>query len=360
MNLLDMSVKFVEEINLFLRQENDELDAMEVERLIQRIEEVQLLVRDSEGSFRQMLEGIEAEESSKADTIVVITKNKKPICILGKEVVKPRIESINAGSINCTHTPSFCKFKAFSSTVHVKTLAQLLDIDKHITQAAIEVFDHTYRSYEGFTCLISVGDTNGNIYIIDAIKFRAFIPRLALLKCNVPKIIHCGGCVERLLRDFKQLGCFRNYEIPSDTIFIDWRIRPVPRFLLEVLYRGVQEIREMVANGVEMEVYCSKKNDETKEMALRYGISNDGGLLEDLLKLREFLAKSNDESVQYVMTDDQIVRLLKAKPTSQRKMADELRRLSPIARQHIMDFLLLFNGKKKKFLLKDLMTPNQG
>lgn len=359
MNLLDMSIKFVEGINLFLRQERHELDDLEIERLIQRIEEIQLLVKDSEDRFKQILKSIEMEESARPDTVVAITKSKKLLCILGKEIAKPRIESIDAENIDCSHTPSFGEFKAFSSTVYVKTLDQLLDIDKTVTQAAIEVFDHSYRSYEGFACFISVGDANGNIYIIDAIKFRVAISRLGLLKCYVPKIIHCGNCAERLLRDFKQVGCFRNYEISSGMVFIDCRIRPVPGFLLEVLCKGVHEIRRMAAIGVEMKVYCSKEIDETKDMASRYGISGDEEILESLLKLRRFLARSNDESVHYVMTDDQIIRLLKTKPTTQRKMVGELGRLSPLARQHIIDFILLFNDRKKSFLLKDLMEPNQ-
>ncbi|AFN84084.1 hypothetical protein EROM_111020 [Encephalitozoon romaleae SJ-2008] len=359
MNLLDMSIKFVEGINLFLRQESHDLNGLEIERLVQRIEEIQLLVKDSEDRFKRILESIEVEESIRPDTIVAITKNKKPLCILGKEIVKPRIESIDAENIDCCHTPSFGEFKAFSSTVYVKTLDQLLDMDKTITQAAIEMFDHSYRSYEGFTCFISVGDAKGNVYIIDAIKFRAAISRLELLKCHVPKIIHCRACVERLLRDFRQVGCFRSYEISPKMVFIDWRIRPVPGFLLEVLFKGVHEIREMAASGVEMKVYCSKEIDETKDMASRYGISEDEEILENLLKLRRFLARSNDESVHYVMTDDQVVRLLKAKPTTQEKMVEVLKRLSPLARQHIMDFILLFSGSKKSFLLKDLMEPNQ-
>ncbi|ADM12602.1 uncharacterized protein Eint_111020 [Encephalitozoon intestinalis ATCC 50506] len=360
MNLLDLSVKLVEEVNLFLRQGRHSLDVLEMEKLVNKINEVQLLVKDSERNFKQILKEIEGEHA-RSDSVVIVTKNKKLVCVLGEEIVKPRIESIDAEDSKCSHTPFFYEFKPFGSTVYVETLDQLLDVDKRITQAAIEVFDHTYRSYRGFSCLISVGDTEGCIYIIDAIRFRAAIPRLALLKCGVPKIVHCEQCVQRLLQDFKHIGCFRNYEISSDMVFIDWRIRPVPKFLLEVLCKGVQKIREMLERGVETRTYCSKEIDEVEDIAVRYGIksNNDNDILKALLKLRRFLAKNNDESVHYVMTDDQVVRLLRVKPDTQDKFLGEIGRLSPLARQHAMDFLLVFNGKKGSFQLQDLLPPSQ-
>ncbi|UYI26318.1 ribosomal RNA-processing protein 6 [Encephalitozoon cuniculi] len=353
MNLLDMSVRFVEGINLLLHHGRCSMDASEVERLMQRINEVQLLVRDSERNFRQILKSTE-EGNVRRSSVVIITRDKVPICILGEEIAKPSIEDIDIESVECSHTPSFHEFMPFSNTVFVNTKAQLLAIDRTITQAAIEVFDHTYRSYEGFVCFISAGDTRGNVYVIDAIKLRTVIPRLRLLGCNVPKIVHYGNCVQRLLKDFKHLGCYRSYEIPSDMVFIDWRIRPVPEFLLEVLCKGVCRIGEMLANGVKMKTSCTKEVDDVEDIASRYSISSNRDVLRALLRLRRFLAKSNDESVHYVMTDDQVVKLLEIRPDTRDKLLGGLRRLSPLARQHVMDFLYIFSSGGRGFLLQNL------
>lgn len=64
--------------------------------------------------------------------------------------------------------------------------------------------------------------------------------------------------------------------------------------------------------------------------------------LRDLLRLREFIAKKNDENVNYVMTERQMVLLMVGQPCSKKVFKDVLPRCSPLVRAHIEDILLVF------------------
>lgn len=356
MNLLDLAVGVVEQVNLLVHHHKHLLDRDTVGRLVQKIEETQALVKDAEHSFRRILKDIEAKEGG--SNVVVVTRNKVPVCIVGDGVAKPSLEDARASRPECCHAPSFGGFEPLRRVVHVETRGQLAAIDKTVSQAVVEVFDHTYRSYEGFTCLISVGDTRGNIYIVDAIRFRTAIPKLAMMRCGVPKIVHCSGCAARLLKDFGQLGCFRSYELAPAAVFVDWRIRPVPRFLHETLCQGVRQMAEMADGGVKpRKAVEGNEVDEAKDIVSRYAISDGTDVLDALLKLRRFLAKSNDESVYYVMTDDQLVRLMAIRPATQDELLRKMGRLSPLARQHAMDFLLVFNCRAGGPPLQSPLAP---
>lgn len=344
MDLLDLSMGFVKKINSFLDLERAGRRAAEMARLVERISDVQALVSDANSRVSTIMKGLR-NSGTEQGRVFCITKNRIPICIVGEKVAKPRISEVVAEETRCNHRVGFKWFEAFASVLYVETRSQLVSIDRGIRQAAIEVFSHTYRSYKGFTCFISVGDCRGHIYIIDAIKFRDVIPSLGFLKCGVPKIIHCNECARRLVMDFKDVGCLRRYRMSPREVFVDWRIRPVPGFLLDMLQEGVVKIGDCVNGGEETLEPCLGSDEESAElrrMASKYNISDDKDILSNLLRLRRFIARDSDESVYYVMTDRQLVELFNARPATQSEFSNTFKRTSPLARQHMMDFLLVF------------------
>lgn len=357
MDLLNLSTAFVRKTNLFLRQSNQKgMDKPQVVKdLIDKIKETQACLENAKDRTSLIMRRLQNRSESPGKVFCV--KNRgETICVVGERIQKPNLKEIVLERLECTHDVVFQKFKPFVRTVYVETASQIRLIDKSILQAGIEVFDHTYRSYNGFICFISLYDTNGNIYIVDSIKFRDVIPSLNFLKCGVPKIIHCRGCAEILLKDFKQLGCFRNYSVLPENIFIDWRIRPIPVFLLEILQKGVLKVTGLVNNHKEFELFCENgEPNELNRITSKYELSDDENILENLLKLRRFLARSNDESVYYVMTDDQLVRVFKSRPKTQNELSDVLKRASPLVRQHLMDFLHVLENSRERFSLQRLL-----
>lgn len=359
MNLMDLSAKFVKEVNMFVLR-NREANPV-TERLVERIKSVQTLAKDAEDRVRVVMEKLQIADVRK-DKPFYITKGGTPICVVGKDIPKPRIEEIKMEKTGCEHCVSFRRFEPLAKVTYVETSKQLMLIDKNIEQAAIEVFSHTYRSYNGFICFITLYDMNGSVYVVDAIKFRNHIPSLRLLNCGVPKIVHCRECVRMILLDFKQLSCFRNYDMSPINVFVDWRIRPVDDFLLHILQEGAIKTVEQMNTGKAMEVFSPDQDEELIEInniTSRYGVSADNGMLRNLLKLRRFLAKSNDESTFYVMSDDQLIRLFSLRPKIERELSSMFKRLSPLARQHLCDFLLVLNGDRKEFSLQKFMDMGE-
>jgi exosome complex exonuclease RRP6 len=346
MRLLDLSADFVRKINSLLAQPEASANIPK-ERLVGRISAVQSHLQSAEEIVCRTIAA--HKKRSGEDRIVYITKSSRPVCIIGERTLKPAISEIDAEAVFCACSLAFVPFKQFTSAMYVESEPQLMEIDGTVSQAAIEVFEHSYRSYRGFACFLSVGDTNGNIYIIDAIRFREAVARLRLLKCSIPKIIHCRECVRRLHRDFKQLGCYRNYSLASGDIYIDWRIRPADAYMLQVLQNGVFRIAELHNKGERAERYeagAEEELDGVEELLGRCNLRADRASLGRLLKLRRFLARSNNESEQYILTDAQAAALLRQMPRNTAELLGAAGRLSPIAKQHSSDLVMALEERK--------------
>lgn len=97
----------------------------------------------------------------------------------------------------------------------------LFEVDETLSKVFLCVYDHSYSSFDGFSCYFTIATQNGELYVLDAIKFRDSVPNMRLLKCGVQKIIHCRECVKRLVKDFGFIGCYRNFDIFSNKVYID-------------------------------------------------------------------------------------------------------------------------------------------
>lgn len=89
----------------------------------------------------------------------------------------------------------------------VENLNQLTEMCKHIEaqkEFAVDVEHHSYRSFQGITCLLQIS-TREQDFVIDAIKLRSELHRLneSFTNPNIVKVFHGADCdVLWLQRDF--------------------------------------------------------------------------------------------------------------------------------------------------------------
>lgn len=126
--------------------------------------------------------------------------------------------------INDTNERSNSKNKPIlsKSIQNVTTLIQLqvvCDIilsNMNTKEVGVSLFEHTYRSFQGFTCIISLA-TKDSIYIIDALSLRDAISEvlgLIFANPNIVKVFHnCSHDILCLQRDFGiyTVNCFDTY-----------------------------------------------------------------------------------------------------------------------------------------------------
>lgn len=360
MQLIDLSAKFVTEVNQMIQKLNgaERTDIQNLADLVTEIEGVQRLLSESVGKASLIIDKMATKPKNHTNMIYIVN-GKRPICILGENICKPVISNI-AGEINtCQHDIEFTEFKPLKQAIMIQSEAQLWAIDKSITQAAIEVFEHSYRSYSGHACFLVVADSKGNVYIIDAIRFRNSIPKMKFLQCGVPKIYFNDQSFQRVASDFKSGCCSRIYDCKPINIFVDWRIRPLDAFMEEILIHGIGLVVDKINNTevpLQARVRETTEAEEYQEFIKNFNVTEDQDLLQELMKLRKFIAKSFDESPSYVIPDSQVVEILRLKPKTRSDFLKNFRRLSPLARQHLNDFLFLFNNSgKAEFSVQRLM-----
>ncbi|KAJ8736936.1 hypothetical protein PYW07_000207 [Mythimna separata] len=155
---------------------------------------------------------------------------------------------------------------ALEDTVYtyVDTEAKLDALVQHlntVTELAIDLEHHSYRTYQGITCLIQVTTTEGGDFIIDALAIREHIHKLNLAFTDPKKLKVFHGAehdVIWLQRDFGVylVGMFdthqaamvlnlpglslkyllmRYCQVSADKKYqlADWRMRPLPAELIE-------------------------------------------------------------------------------------------------------------------------------
>lgn len=200
MDLLALSAEFVKKLNAFLRtvDSNDKNILVEINNLIKRITTLQYRLSGADADIMTMISKAECQNKPKLD-IYYVRKDGALKMVISKNIPKPVVDSVEKNNFECN-----CKFNEFlffnelQGYILIESESSLREVDSNLYQICLQVFDHNYRSFEGFTCSIAFYTPDGRLYIIDALKFRSIIPQLRLLGCGVQKMIHCRSCVERL------------------------------------------------------------------------------------------------------------------------------------------------------------------
>ncbi|KAM0684845.1 hypothetical protein COBT_003946, partial [Conglomerata obtusa] len=74
----------------------------------------------------------------------------------------------------------------------------------------------------------------------------------------------------------------------------------------------------------------------------KYFLSEDNrNYVIEFIKLRYFIAKKNNESIDYVMNDKQLLDLIFTQPLNREDFVDCLGRMSALVREHMCDIILI-------------------
>ncbi|KAK1347838.1 exosome complex exonuclease Rrp6 [Hamiltosporidium tvaerminnensis] len=287
--------------------------------------------------------------------------------------------------LHVNYTPIF-----INSSAQISFIEEAIKSEKII---CVDVKQHTFRSFRGYTTYLLLLSPSHS-FIIDAVTLQYEIPKLSFLNCSIKKIVPNTNCLEILKRDFNlEMGCVYNLEKDNNyrSVIVDWRINPLTEelydFAFEKIFNSIIKIKEdlsendcegrssfritpITEEGIDMATINNLTPIKTgiseideKELARifsrKYNFYNDGELLGKILKLRYFIAKSEDESLQFVMTDEQVQNVVVNKPSNIEQFFSCFDRISPLVRIHISDFLLTIKEKKSGFdidKLKSLKT----
>ncbi|KAM0685059.1 hypothetical protein COBT_003732, partial [Conglomerata obtusa] len=83
----------------------------------------------------------------------------------------------------------------------------------------------------------------------------------------------------------------------------------------------------------------------------KYFLTEDNkNLVSEIIKICFFIAKNNNESIEYVMTDKQLLNLNYKKPLNGEDIIDSLGRMCLHIREHIYDIILIINKFWKQMM----------
>lgn len=358
--LMELTAEFVKTLNKTIPsiKPNDKSKIQDLELIKERIETQIISLESAEKNIVDNIKKIENYDKNRSDEPIYIRANGEINAIITFNETKPIITAVE--KIEEAESSLFslqCTFQKFENYFLIENELQLRDLDKTLLDACVAVFDHDYRSYEGFTCFIAVYIPDGNIYIIDCIKFREIIPKLKLLRKNVNKIIHCQKCVERLIKDFGCIQSYQNFNLPETDLYVDWRIRPLNNDLISIICNMARSTVENLNNNIPLEHHEPIHYNELETFSLKFNLPSDLDILNDLLKLRQYLARINDESLEHIMTDNQLYMMIINNPVNVEEFECLFSRMSSTLRLHATDFILILR-RRNKFSIDDLKSDS--
>lgn len=262
-----------------------------------------------------------------------------------------------------------------SEEVLHEMIEQIIGNDIH--ELAVDLEHHSYRSFQGLTCLLQIS-TRYYDYIIDTLALRRSLFHLNKLFCNpaIVKVFH--GCDNDILWLQKDCGiyvinCFDTYQaakllrypnlslayliqlfcnihINKQYQLADWRQRPLSRemlfyaqsdthYLLFIYDRIRRELWDSLDGSDSIELVlnmskkvCFQKYDKERFNPLGYKriiydtnrLANDGIKLNDLQEhimktlydWRDKKARDLDESSSWVLSNSNLIKLSKGTPCS--------------------------------------------
>lgn len=264
---------------------------------------------------------------------------------------------------------------------------ELLDV----TEIAVDVEHHSYRTFQGITCLMQLS-TRTKDYIVDTLALREELHVLNEITTNpkILKVFHGADCdVEWLQRDLaiyivnmfdthqavKRLGFARlslafllkHYcQIDADKSLqlADWRIRPLPAELIAYARQDTHYllyIYDMLRNEL-----LTKANGKTNLLLNVYKASTDLCMkryekvtikpdshmdmyrkskrifnnqqfyaLKELFGWRDAIARTEDESYAYVLPNHMMLQIAENLPREMQGILACCNPIPPLVRQHL-------------------------
>ncbi|EHY64834.1 hypothetical protein NERG_02237 [Nematocida ausubeli] len=270
---------------------------------------------------------------------------------------------------------------------YIKTEEECEMANSHIMQEKIigvDIKTHKFRSYSGFTCYIQVA-TLESVYIFDMIELRNHSKlltfwsepsivkvfykaseKIAWLRKDLQytvvsyiDLLSLHGYPEEPIRNLGRAVFYSTgRQVRKKLQLMDWRYKPVSDEMYTDLTEQVGYLllaaAGMISRCTEKEFVSGYKYGveavqeplTPEEFLLAKGIEPTESLVK-IVMLRDFIAKQEDESPQFLMTDRQLVRFIKEQPSSPEQIFSLFKKISPLFKANMNNFVNLLHSKHK-------------
>eukprot|EP00826_Nyctotherus_ovalis_P011872 TRINITY_DN13094_c0_g2_i4.p1 TRINITY_DN13094_c0_g2~~TRINITY_DN13094_c0_g2_i4.p1 ORF type:complete len:519 (+),score=119.86 TRINITY_DN13094_c0_g2_i4:629-2185(+) len=299
-------------------------------------------------------------------------------------------------------------FQFIDKTEQLEELAKELN---KATEFAVDLEHHAHRSFLGITCLMQIS-TRTNDYVVDVIALRKQMHVLQEPFANpgIVKVFHGADWdVKWLQRDFgiyvvnmfdtgqatRVLGCSSyslayllkdicNVTANKQYQLADWRVRPLPEemihyaredthyllYIYDTLRRrliSMAKMRSIKDLRVYLNMVLRKSKEisaaiylkpETKDFYYYTIISHNAAslrkiqlrVLKLMLKWRDYIARIEDESINYICPKDVVVNVARAMPTKYSDLREcfKGKNMVPLLEKHVPEILAAISTKLQK------------
>lgn len=273
----------------------------------------------------------------------------------------------------------------------IKNLKQMAQELKNATEISVDVEHHSYRTFQGITCLLQIS-TRTKDYVIDTLALREELHILNEVFTNpkILKVFHgADSDVEWLQRDLsiyivnmfdthqaaKRLGMARlslafllkrycQIDADKSLQLADWRMRPLPNELITYarqdthyllfIYDSLRQELLNKANGktnLLLNVY-KLSTDVCMKRYVKLKITPDSHLelyrkskrifdnrqfyaLKELFHWRDNIARTEDESYAYVLPNHMMLQIAENLPREMQGILACCNPIPPLVRQHL-------------------------
>eukprot|EP00047_Mylnosiga_fluctuans_P004946 m.237461 g.237461 ORF g.237461 m.237461 type:complete len:756 (-) comp13146_c0_seq1:126-2393(-) len=285
------------------------------------------------------------------------------------------------------------------TVTELQRVATVLD---GVTEFAVDLEAHSFRSYQGFTCLMQIS-TRTEDFLVDTLALRAHMRLLASAFANprILKVLHgADSDIIWLQRDFGLYivnmfdtgQAMRVLDFPRFSLayllstmcnvtankafqLADWRIRPLSaemlhyaredtHYLLYIHDRLVNQLvekgnkygnlinavyqrsKELCQQAYEKPVYTAASADELVAKHIRPLSGNQLEVFYALHQWRDAVARDEDESIRYVLPDHMLFEISDILPREPAQVLACCQPTPPLVRIHIASIIDHINAAK--------------
>lgn len=348
----------------------------------------------------------------------------KPLSIYlkkGTDVCHPYEYELNTFQvpINQLEENSPLKYKLLEETPIImiekeSDLSILLNDLENYNEIAVDLEHHSYRSFQGITCLMQIS-TRDTDYLIDTLSLRSELYKLnqVFTKPTVLKVFHGAEFdIQWLQRDlslyvvnmFDTYQAAKQLELPYLSLayllktycgiepnkhfqLADWRIRPLPQELIKyaredthyLLYikdvlrnaliqvsngktnvlkaiydRSTQVCKKMYVKSIWTEETCLNMYRKSQKMF------NNRQLyaLKELHKWRDETAREEDDSVSYVLPNHMMLNIAETLPREMQGILACCNPIPPLVRQNLLRLHKIILKAREQPLIKPVLEDD--
>ncbi|XP_015928084.2 exosome complex component 10 [Parasteatoda tepidariorum] len=288
----------------------------------------------------------------------------------------------------------------------LKEMCQELKIEKEI---AVDLEHHSYRSFQGFTCLMQIS-SHSKDYIVDVLALRSQLPVLndIFTDPKIVKVLHGADMdILWLQRDFGVyvvnmfdtgqaarvlhfahlslsylLKHYCKLDVDKKFQLADWRIRPLPEEMIKYAREDTHYLlyvydclkNDLINQGNEMKNLLHSTFERSKSICLKKYqkplFSDDKFMelykksrkmfngkqlycLKEIYSWRDRMAREYDESLLYVLPNHMLLQIAEALPREQQGILACCNPIPPLVKQQLNELHSIIL-KANEYSLKEL------